>query len=208
MAAITLHAVVFFAAPPYEPKPFTMKSEFLRVVEVAPPSFDTGAKAARPAAGHAAPSPERVVANLPFRTDLTAEVRTSPASAETGVPGPSNTGGGAAAGTEETGPPVFYSYDRAPLVTRRVEPSYPAAARLSGAEGTVVVNLNLDEGGRIMRAWVASANASEVLINAALDAAYQFEFSPGSQRGTPVKCTVAVPFLFTLRKVLQVAEDQ
>ena len=109
---------------------------------------------------------------------------------------------------EEASPPVFYSYDRAPQATRRVEPEYPAAAREMGAEGTVVVNLNIDEQGRILRAWVATANANEILINAALDAAYEFKFTPGMQRDTPVKCTVAIPFQFTLRKILQVTEGK
>jgi protein TonB len=207
-AAVAIHAAVFLTAPPYQPRPFAMKSQLLRVVEVAPVAFDAGTGPSSATVGPVAPPSERVVANLPIRTEVkTAEVRTSPASAETGVLGSLHGDGGAASGTEEAGPPVFYSYDQAPQATRRVEPAYPPAARSAGAEGTVVVNLNLDERGRIMRAWVARANAPEILINAALDAAYQFEFRPGSQRGVPVKCTVSIPFLFTLRKLLQGTED-
>jgi protein TonB len=111
-------------------------------------------------------------------------------------------GGGSVA--LEEGPPVFYAYDTAPRVRRRVEPAYPARARDAGQEGTVVVNLNIDERGRIQRAWVAEARAADVLVEAALDAAYEFEFEPGTWRGAPVRCTVAIPFQFQLKRIIEV----
>jgi protein TonB len=81
-----------------------------------------------------------------------------------------------------------------------VEPDYPLAARIVGAEGTVVINANIDETGRILRAWVAQSTAPESLVEAALDAIYQFQFLPGKQGPIPVKCTVAIPFRFSLKK--------
>jgi protein TonB len=83
-------------------------------------------------------------------------------------------------------------------VLRSVVPEYPAIAKLREAEGTVVLNANVDERGRVIRVWVAQATATEALIQAAVDAMYRFQFSPGSQQGVPVKCTVAVPFNFRL----------
>lgn len=114
-------------------------------------------------------------------------------------------GGGAAGSGEEEGigdePPVFYSYETSPRVVRRVEPEYPLKARVAGEEGTVVINVNIDAAGRILRAWVAESTASESLVEAALDAIYQFQFLPGKQGGYPVKCTVAIPFHFSLKRV-------
>lgn len=111
---------------------------------------------------------------------------------------PATAGGG---GTlEEDAAPVYYGYDTAPRALRTFEPAYPAAAKYSGFEGTVVININLDERGSILRAWVASANAPELLIATALDAVYQFQFSPGLARGVPVRSTVAVPFRFFLKR--------
>ncbi|HEU4724482.1 MAG TPA: energy transducer TonB, partial [Candidatus Eisenbacteria bacterium] len=101
---------------------------------------------------------------------------------------------------EEEAPPVYYGYDTPPRALRTFEPAYPTAAKASGFEGTVVININLDERGSILRAWVASANAPELLISTALDAVYQFRFAPGLARGVPVRCTVAVPFRFFLKR--------
>jgi protein TonB len=84
---------------------------------------------------------------------------------------------------------------------KTIEPEYPLVARNAGLEGAVVINRNLDERGRILRAWVASASAPEVLIAAAIDAVYQFEFAPGLSRGVPVRSTVAIPFRFTLKRI-------
>lgn len=208
--AAAFHAVVFWIAPPYHPRPFRMKADLLSLVDAVVPTLEGSSAAAAatpPSPGTPAPPRERVVADLSIRTQNgAAEIEASrPAQGSAG----SGSGAGAGVvGGEDGSPSVFYSYDRAPQATRRVEPEYPAAARDMGAEGTVVVNLNIDEHGRILRAWVATANANEILINAALDAAYEFEFKPGMQRETPVKCTVAIPFQFTLRKILQVTEDK
>ncbi|HYQ96093.1 MAG TPA: TonB family protein, partial [Candidatus Eisenbacteria bacterium] len=63
---------------------------------------------------------------------------------------------------------------------------------------SVVLNANVDERGRVIRVWVAQSTAPEILVEAAIDALYRFQFAPGSQQGIPVKCTVAVPFNFRL----------
>lgn len=209
IAAALVHAVVFVVAPPYRPRPFQMKVDLLRVVEAAVPSLDAGAPSEPPPAAGAPPSRERVVADLAIRTQNgAAELeRTRPATASALAEGGGGGGTGGGAITDDA-PSVFYSYEVAPRATRRVEPEYPAAARVMGAEGTVVVNLNIDEQGRIMRAWVATANANEILVNAALDAAYEFEFSPGKQDDIPVKCTVAIPFQFALKRSLELKEDK
>jgi protein TonB len=110
-------------------------------------------------------------------------------------------GGVVAGGADEESPPTYYGYDTPPKALHTFEPGYPSMARESGFEGTVVINVNLDEHGRIQRAWVASASAPELLITTALDAVYRFEFSPGLMRGAPVRSTVAIPFRFHLNKI-------
>ena len=54
-----------------------------------------------------------------------------------------------------------------------------------------------------MQALAIDINEIFTKIGAALDAAYQFRFSPGKQRETPVRCTVAIPFRFHLMNVRQ-----
>ena len=137
--------------------------------------------------------------------ETTPAVRSQDAAAAPGGPGPGSggsggTGSGGSGGYGEA-PPVFYAYDTAPRILRRVEPIYPLEARNQGLEGTVVLHVNLDASGHIQRAWVARAAAAETLIRAAMDAIYQFEFEPGRQKDVPVPCTVAIPFAFHLNRV-------
>jgi protein TonB len=200
-AAFGLHLLVFLVAPPYVPRPFRLRPEPpLRLVQ---PGLATGmssAPAARSAA-RAAPEP-RQAAVRSEQLEPTSSKRAGASVAAPGVSTGPGTGGSAgwAGGGEEEIPPVFYAYDTPPRATRRVEPDYPLAARIVGAEGTVVINANIDETGRILRAWVAQSTAPESLVEAALDAIYQFQFLPGKQGPIPVKCTVAIPFRFSLKK--------
>ncbi len=206
-AAIAVHASVFALVPPYVPRPFRLHEPPLRVVGAI---RETGAVNALPAvppgAESAAPPTAETVRSEQLR--FTAEHPRLSAAGEPGLPG-ARTGGaesgmgegaeGAKLGDE---PPVYYAFDSPPRALRRVEPDYPAAARAGGAEGTVILNANIDERGRILRVWVVRSSAPEVLVEAATDALYQFEFAPGSQQGIPVKCTVAVPFRFSLKEHL------
>ena len=212
-AAIVLHGLVFAAAPPYVPRPAPARpAKPLRLVTLsgawgAGPA-DAGATANATAPWNAAP-PERRAALREGASLVESRVITE--SGEEVVPrtgtGATIRGGGevqggspsvGVAGFEDDAPPVFYNFDTAPRALRRVEPDYPAGPKSRGEEGTVVVNVNIDERGGILRAWVAAKNAPEALVSAALDAAYQFQFTPGKQRGVPVKCTVAIPFRFHL----------
>ncbi|HEX7076981.1 MAG TPA: energy transducer TonB [Candidatus Eisenbacteria bacterium] len=206
--ATAIHLTVFVVAPPMTPRAATMRPSPLRLIRLAA-SFRAGAPAeAREAA--LAPATPAGPGGAP-ETFAATRVVTEPAPAATrrvlvaGGDAAAGAGGSTLSGegtieSEDAVPPVFYRYDTAPRVIRRVEPDYPAAARARGEEGTVVVNVNIDEKGRILRAWVAATSASEALVNAAIDAIYLFEFTPGEERGIPVRCTVAIPFSFTLMR--------
>jgi len=188
--AALAHAAFLWTAPPYVPRPYKLASSPLRLV------------AASVAGDAAAPeSPPSTPAIRPILREFSAPVVAEQLHA---VTEPSAASGGVQAGSQglspegESAPPVFYAFDSPPRITRRVYPEYVPFAREQGAEGTVVVNANVDERGRIMRAWIAQASAPEILVEAALDAVYKFEFLPGSAHGYPVKCTVAIPFRFSL----------
>ena len=212
--AVVAHAVVLA----FVPVPFgatrTVASEVLRVVEAS--GLQLGGATGSPV-GPVGPHPAATRSIDPFRA-VDEPVRTVAAEdaapsggdeatrpgAGSGGSGPGNGGGRIA--EYDDGNEVFYAYDTAPRVLRRVEPDYPQAARAAGLDGTVVINMNIDDRGRILRAWVAQASAADVLVAAALDAAYQFEFEPGTWRGEPVRCTVAIPFQFHLNHSMQVEE--
>ena len=215
IVAAAAHAALLAFAPMPLPPLRPVGPNVLHLVETSGLFLSAGAPAAsRPSgsASDASSAPPRLPAMAEEIREVHEPVRTIPAAeaapseAGTGArPGSGHRGGSAGAyGTAEEGPAVFYAYDTAPRATRRVEPPYPAEARAAGYEGTVVVNMNIDERGRILRAWVAEARAADVLVEAALDAAYEFTFEPGTWRGVAVKCTVAIPFQFRLKQTLEV----
>jgi protein TonB len=197
--AVAAHVGFFLAAPPYRPSPPVMVADPIHLLP--------GGVALR--AAESVSPPPRAVTDAPrapvpspaVRAAVEPEIRSEqwlepvPAPAPQGDERARPPGAG-----ERNAPPVYYDYDVAPRAVRTVEPDYPESARNAGLEGAVVINLNLDERGRILRAWVASSSAPEVLVAAAMDAVYQFEFSPGSSRGVPVRSTVAIPIRFTLKR--------
>ena len=215
--AIAVHAILFAVVPAYTAAPPHSQRDWIRMVDVRPwrsrePWPGSGPAAPDPGQG-AAPPPSPADAE-PVRMEPAASVETSSArrspTAAASATGAAGAGGGiggegasigGGAGDAE-GPPVFYAYDVAPRVTRRVEPVYAQEAKDQGLEGTVVLHVNLDASGRILRAWVARADAPEALVRAAMDAIYQFEFEPGRQKDAAVPCTVAIPFVFHLERVL------
>lgn len=204
IAAGVVHAAVFALAPAYRPLPAIMRADPLRllptdggwgraVIDLASP----GGAVAAPASSRTSPLAGVIQA---AEQDVSSE-QWSPASSGGGATGAASAPAGSGGTLEEDAAPVYYGYDTAPRALRTFEPIYPLAAKISGFEGTVVININLDERGSILRAWVASASAPELLVAAALDAVYQFQFSPGQWRGVPVRSTVAVPFRFFLKRI-------
>ena len=75
---------------------------------------------------------------------------------------------------------------------------YPELARLFGLEGQVVVQFVVDEAGAVVDP-VVLRSPDELLSEAALEAVRAVRFTPGSQRGRPVKVRFAVPVTFRLR---------
>jgi len=212
LLAIGIHAAAVWLAPPYVPRPYTLAASPLRLVAAgraggggfgasSPPSAPRGAPTADAPPRRSAPivtEQLRLSETAPPREPVRREGRSAQGTQESGAgPGGDGSRGSGLAGDDET-PPVFYAFDSPPRIIDRVVPEYPALARAQGREGSVILNANVDERGRVIRVWVAQATAPEILVEAAVDAMYRFQFAPGSQQGTPVKCTVAVPFNFRL----------
>ena len=80
--------------------------------------------------------------------------------------------------------------------TRRVEPQYPRDAIAAGISGSVVVELTVDEAGRVISARAISGPVE--LRGAAVEAAKRWEFRPTSLSGTPVKVIGTIKFNFNL----------
>jgi protein TonB len=75
-------------------------------------------------------------------------------------------------------------------------PTYPSAAKNSGAQGRVVVEVTIDEQGRVVEARAVSGHT--FLLQAALQAARQARFTPALLSGQPVKVKGTINYVFTL----------
>lgn len=105
--------------------------------------------------------------------------------------GDGTVGGSGNGGTGETAGPQILS---APA------PVYPESARQSGASGTVLVGLAINEAGTVSDAWVESSSGNDALDRAAVQAVLSWQFIPARQNGLPVPIHTRVPVIFGLRQ--------
>ncbi len=76
-------------------------------------------------------------------------------------------------------------------------PPYPPIARAAGVQGTVAVQILVDERGHVISAKATSGNP--LLQQAAVQAAYKALFTPTILGGQPVKVTGSITYNFMLR---------
>ena len=142
---------------------------------------------------------------------LTVEAPGSPNGSESGVPEgmeegveggvvggvPGGVVGGVIGGTG-TGPvPLpLREVDLAPRLLRQVRPVYPHEAFVKKVEGTVVLEIVIDERGRVSRARVV--RSVPLLDAAAVDAVLQWAFVPALKRGRPVATIAMAPVSFRI----------
>jgi protein TonB len=74
------------------------------------------------------------------------------------------------------------------------KPVYPAIARSAHASGTVIVQVTIDETGKVMSARAVSGHP--LLQATSVQAAYQARFSPTRLSGQPVKVTGTISYNF------------
>jgi protein TonB len=74
------------------------------------------------------------------------------------------------------------------------KPDYPAAAKRNGAAGTVVVEVLIDESGKVISARPISG--PPVLQAAAVQAARRAKFSPTTLSGQPVQVIGTISYSF------------
>lgn len=82
------------------------------------------------------------------------------------------------------------------LATRKTSPRYPAAATSARIEGVVIIEVEVDESGRVTSARAVSGNG--VLRPAAIEAAKNWLFRPTVVEGMPAKVIGTLSFNFRL----------
>ena len=110
-----------------------------------------------------------------------------------GVPG--GVLGGVIGGTG-TGPVPVLDYDRPPRVLRQPKPHYPADAFAQKVEGVVLIEILIDENGRVVRARVVQS--VRLLDAAALEAVRSWVFSAAIKHGRPVATIARAPVSFVI----------
>jgi TonB family protein len=98
---------------------------------------------------------------------------------------------------QEKAPPDSVPVDVEPVVKKRAMPVYPEVAKKAGIQGKVYVRFCVDTEGKVRDATIAKSE-NEVLNQAAIDAAKQWEFEPAKAKGKAVSVWLTVPFQFKL----------
>lgn len=97
---------------------------------------------------------------------------------------------------EDTEYAELWMLEQKPVATKEVSPEYPRRARELKIEGTVVVEMYLNERGKVDSVRIISGNP--LLHEVTKKAAVQWEFTPAMQNDRPVRLKVAVPFSFEI----------
>lgn len=182
LIAAAFHAAAIFAVPPIEIIPYSLKEEKTVAIEI-------------PDEIVIPPPPEEVQRpTLPTEMEISDDVSVEETLPETNfdpfAPPEIPEGSGSAES--------FYAFDTPPQAIKRAQPAYPELARQAGAEGTVRVEVTIDETGRVIAARVVATNTIAALNEAARKAAMDWLFTPAKQRDQPVKARIVIPFEFTL----------
>lgn len=86
-----------------------------------------------------------------------------------------------------------------PTVINKVLPVYPPSAKMKETTGITYVTILVNASGTVDSAYVAQGSGSGILDAAAVDAAYQWTFSPALDKyGVPVPCRITFPVEFRL----------
>jgi periplasmic protein TonB len=85
-----------------------------------------------------------------------------------------------------------------PLYRLNPPPPYPPAARQRHYQGTVLLEVLVDEGGKVGELRVARSSGHPLLDRAALNAVRHWRFEPGRRHGVNIAMWVQIPVRFVL----------
>jgi protein TonB len=187
------------AVPYIEPIP-------VRVEQVVPQQQNSGAiLSARPSGavihvptqipGHIDMAPDTGTADLPNIGDTC--VRCGNAA----VPSVLIAGSGPGMGPHVLGPkapPVRISAMMEGLLIHRVEPAYPALAKIAGIQGSVVIAAVIGKDGSVENLQVVSGHP--MLVKSALDAVRQWRYRPYILNGSPIEVDTQITVNFILSR--------
>jgi protein TonB len=196
--------VLIYDPPPPPPPPLPKGSSFAGTRARAPqqPEIPRPPSEASFTAPRAAVLPDEGVG-------VTVDSPGSPTGSESGVPEgmedgveggvvggvPGGVLGGVIGGTG-TGPVPVRDFDRPPRVLRQIKPRYPDEAFIKKVQGTVMLEIVIDESGHVARVRVVQS--VPLLDAAAVETVRQWTFLPAVRRGTPVAAVAFAPVTFRI----------
>ncbi len=182
LIALAIHLIVIFSVPPIDIQPYKLREKKMQAIDipdeiVIPPPPKEIERPALPTELEVSEdvSMEETIPETDFNPFAPPEMQ-------------EDTGGGEA----------FYAFDTPPTPIKTVAPEYPDMARQAGAEGTVLIEVTINENGRVIAARVIKSTTISSLAEAARKAAMDWLFTPAKQRDVPVKARIAIPFEFHL----------
>jgi protein TonB len=87
---------------------------------------------------------------------------------------------------------------KAPLQTRKINPVYTPIALAARVQGVVILEIVINEQGRVTNARIL--RSIPLLDQAALDAVYQWEYTPTLLNGVPVPVIMTATVQFSLNQ--------
>jgi TonB family protein len=103
--------------------------------------------------------------------------------------------------TETIPTPIFMAWEVAPRLVHQDDPAYPETARNAGVEGIVVLQIVIDETGKVVEANAVAGQPPGIFEEAAVEAVKDWEFEPAMQGGKPIKVRIAQTVIFKLKTV-------
>jgi len=97
-------------------------------------------------------------------------------------------------------PGEFVAVEVLPVPVYDEKPVYPPMAERAGIEGVVWVEMLVDKEGKVRQAQVKKASGTNAgFEEAALEASYNFRYTPAIQNGRPVAVWIGYKFVFELK---------
>jgi len=95
-------------------------------------------------------------------------------------------------------PGGFVAFDTPPERLLEVKPEYPQLGVEAHSQGLVIVQVTIDETGKVIDAVILQSDVIEAIEDACLKAARATPFRPAKQRDVPVMSRVVLPYRFAL----------
>jgi TonB family protein len=129
------------------------------------------------------------------KTDTSTPPAETPPESDKSIESPATHGTGKSEGASS--PPVHISEEVASgLLINKVSPAYPALARQTKVQGTVVLDANISKEGTVESLKVVSGHP--LLIQSAIETAKQLRYKPYLQNGQSVSFNTRIAVRFTL----------